>query len=42
MSLTTSNKFGKISISEEAMQTVASHTAQEILPNLFEVVSDIS
>lgn len=29
MSLTTSNKFGKISISEEAMQTVASHTAQD-------------
>lgn len=29
MSLSTSNKFGKISISEEAMQTVASHTAME-------------
>lgn len=29
MSLTTSNKFGKISISEEAMQTVASHTARD-------------
>lgn len=29
MSLTTSNKFGKISISEEAMQTVASQTAQD-------------
>ncbi|UKI21460.1 MAG: Asp23/Gls24 family envelope stress response protein [Christensenella sp.] len=29
MSLSTSNKFGKISISEDAMQTVASHAAQE-------------
>ena len=29
MSLSTSNKFGKISISEEAMQTVASHAAQD-------------
>ena len=29
MSLSTSNKFGKISVSEEAMQAVASHTAQD-------------
>lgn len=29
MSLSTSNKFGKISISEEAMQAVASHAAQD-------------
>lgn len=29
MSLSTTNKFGKISISEEAMQTVASHAAQD-------------
>ncbi len=29
MSLTTSNKFGKISISDEAVQAVASHTASE-------------
>lgn len=29
MSPSTSNKFGKISISEDAMQTVASHAAQE-------------
>ena len=29
MSLTTSNKFGKISISDEAVQTVASHAASE-------------
>ncbi len=29
MSLTTSNKFGKISISDEAIQAIASHTASE-------------
>lgn len=29
MSLSTSNKFGRISISEEAMQTIASHAAQD-------------
>ena len=29
MSLTTSNKFGKISISDEAVQAVASHAASE-------------
>ncbi|MEG1529728.1 MAG: Asp23/Gls24 family envelope stress response protein [Clostridia bacterium] len=29
MSLTTSNKYGKISISDEAVQFVASHTASE-------------
>lgn len=29
MSLSTSNKFGKITISEEAMQAIASHVAQE-------------
>ncbi len=29
MSLTTSNKFGKISISDEAVQAVASHAAAE-------------
>lgn len=29
MALSTSNKFGKISISEEAMQTVASHVARD-------------
>ncbi len=29
MSLTTSNKFGKISISDEAVQVVASHAASE-------------
>lgn len=29
MSLTTSNKFGKISISDEAVQIVASHVASE-------------
>lgn len=30
MSLTTSNKYGKISISDEAVQAVASHTASEV------------
>ena len=29
MALSTSNKFGKITISETAMQAVASHSAQE-------------
>lgn len=29
MSLSTSNKFGKISVSDEAMQIIASHSAQD-------------